>query len=147
MFKNIGNTLKILSRILFVLALGAGVIMLLSGLLKVMKHLEYTSFSEAFSISEESYLYGRLRNNKRITEPYEGVLMIKASLLIGISSIAALPMYAFGVVVENIRALVKHQEDLAQKLDRIFKETDVPEQEPGHGMKSEGFKIRSFDDN
>lgn len=121
--------------------------MLLSGLLKVMKHLEYTSFREAFSISEESYRYGRLRNNKRITEPYEGVLMMKASLLIAISSIAALPMYAFGVVVENIRALVKHQEDLAQKLDRIFKETDVPEQEPGRGMKSEGFKIQSFDDN
>lgn len=139
MFRNIGKTLKIVSRMLFVLCLGAGALVLLFGLLKILKNLEYTSLAEAFSISEEQYLYGRLRKNTAITDPYEGVLMMKAAFFIAFSSIAALPMYAFGVVVENLQALVKNQDVLAEKLDGLIKTSPAPEQPTNEGMKFQDF--------
>lgn len=95
-FDNIGNTLKIMAKILFYFCLIVGLITIITGMFRFLTGIdEYTSFSEGISCTlEDAIKYEGL-----YADCYYGRQTTKTGFILTLSSISALPLYGFGELI------------------------------------------------
>ena len=95
-FENIGNTLKIIAKILFYVCLSIGILTLIIGVFRFLGGIdEYTSFAEGMACTlEDAIEYDSL-----YADCYYGRQTTKLGFFLTISSITALPLYGFGELV------------------------------------------------
>lgn len=116
-FKNIGKTLKVLSKVLFWTTLFMSAVLLFYGFFLIAKH-DYYTFSEVRDITKTQYLIDLALGIKAKTEPYEGLQFMRIAPFLALLSIAALPLYALGSIVETLKTQLEIQRQIAESTSR-----------------------------
>ena len=110
-FGNIGNSIKVIAKILFYLCLSIGLLTLIIGVFRFLGGVdEYTSFAEGMACTlEDAIEYDAL-----YADCYYGRQTTKAGFILVLSSISLLPLYGFGELINlcsQINMKIKKDKD------------------------------------
>lgn len=112
LFDNVEEALKKVAKICFYILLVVGVGMVVIGFFKVIAQCDggYPTFGEVMAYTLEDYAYGLSKGYDWYVEGYKGKTMMSTGFYMAIASLSALPMYGFGVLIEEIKNIRKLQE-------------------------------------
>lgn len=107
-FEQPGEFLKKLAKILFVLLLICGIILLCSGLIHMGDVLDRTSdkFSDVMA-----YTLVDAAKAEWKADGYTAKMEIHSGIYILLSSLATIPLYGFGQLIEDVNVLAKRVKD------------------------------------
>lgn len=126
-FENSGDSVKTLAKTLFFVCLIIAIFALLIGLSLIIKH-DYLSLSELLKMQEMEYIDSIYKDYRFISEPYEGLRLIKLSLFVALFSLSLIPLYAFGELVSSIQLIKQSMRNINNDLlDYDDKLDNLPE--------------------
>ena len=106
MFDNTGAALKKISKFLFTASLVLAIVVFGIGLFRFLTVVDfedgYPSLGDVLSYTIEDYAYGIERDYQWYVEGYLAKEQCKVGISIAILSIACIPMYGFGCLVEDV---------------------------------------------
>lgn len=100
-----GASLKSIAKFLFYACLVLAVILFLIGGIKVLSAVDtdgYPTFSEVIAYTAEDYAYGLAKGYDWYVDGYMGKQQCKFAFWVALSSFSAIPLYAFGCLVEDV---------------------------------------------
>lgn len=119
-FNNISETMKKVAKILFCLLLGGGVVILLIGFMRIIAVIDdYYTFMDIINTNYEDYLRGIANDYNWYVSGYLGKNMMKDGLYIILGSIATLPLYGIGILIDTNIEIKRKLEKIEQKYTEI----------------------------
>lgn len=106
LFENPGSGVKKIARFCFFILLLIAIVLFLWGAVRLMSAVDkYSPFNEVINYTVEDYAYGLAKGYDWYVDGYLGKMQCKAAFFVFLVSFSCIPLYAFGELVEEVKAL------------------------------------------
>lgn len=116
-FGSIEERLQGFAKFLFYFLLVVGIGAIIIGFFKVQGVASKYSdtFAEVMYYTAEDAAYGMAKDYDWYVDGYKGKMLMTNGFYAAISSITTLPLYAFGVLIEEVKAMKYHLKKISEK--------------------------------
>lgn len=121
------TSIKKIARFCFYFCLILAVILFVIGAFKIVSNVDKsTPLHEILAYTEEDYAYGVVKGYQWYVDGYMGKQQCKAALVVALTSLGSIPLYAFGCMGEDISALSSNVANLKEMLSQKQEQDTTP---------------------